>query len=96
MNKLFLGIFCSAFIMVYAIVCPPNICDSMECEDMSDCQNKNGRVKKNGGFCGCCDLCVIQLYKGADCPIPIKGVPPTSECTTGLHCDNATNTCIKS
>ncbi|WAR09970.1 hypothetical protein MAR_035046 [Mya arenaria] len=53
----------------YAIVCPPNICDTMDCAAMDSC---NGLVKKNGGFCGCCDSCITQLGRCVFCKARIR------------------------
>ncbi|KAK3612187.1 hypothetical protein CHS0354_016573 [Potamilus streckersoni] len=45
-------------ILVYtqAIVCPPNYCNSVDCQDVSTC---NGVLQK--GFCGCCDICATVI-----------------------------------
>ncbi|GFS99717.1 hypothetical protein NPIL_672791 [Nephila pilipes] len=42
------------------------------------------RLKKNGGFCGCCDKCILILEKGDFCGFFSKGLPPFEECDTGL------------
>ncbi|XP_052813858.1 uncharacterized protein LOC128240908 [Mya arenaria] len=75
----------------YAIVCPPNICDTMDCAAMDSC---NGLVKKNGGFCGCCDSCITQLVEGDACStFLLLGVPSTESCGDGLYCDQHTHRC---
>ena len=42
------------------IFCPPNFCDSKQCDDVTLC---SGRVQTKGGVCGCCDVCLAQLGK---------------------------------
>lgn len=42
------------------IVCILSDCESFTCEPINEC---DGVIKRNGGFCGCCDICVIQLGK---------------------------------
>ncbi|CAG2198211.1 unnamed protein product [Mytilus edulis] len=43
---------------VKRIVCSPSYCESFTCEPIKEC---DGVIKKNGGFCECCDICMIQL-----------------------------------
>ncbi|KAH3751800.1 uncharacterized protein LOC127847948 isoform X2 [Dreissena polymorpha] len=75
------------------IVCPPNICDTVDCASVTN-DNCNGMVKQNGGFCGCCDSCITQLAEGDSCRATfLLGVPATSECASGLQCDFKTFTC---
>lgn len=46
----------------YAIVCPPNFCSKIDCEDLTNCLAENGqKVREKGGFCRCCDICVKIL-----------------------------------
>lgn len=40
------------------ILCPHNVCDTLQCPDVTAC---NGRVNEKGGWCGCCDVCMTQL-----------------------------------
>ena len=76
-----------------AIVCRGNICDTVRCRQIESCP-EGQRIKEKGGFCACCDSCVQILGKGDRCGPPLKGVPPTSECDTGLTCDPETFTCV--
>ncbi|XP_067685687.1 nidogen-2-like [Haliotis asinina] len=75
-----------------AIVCTPDMCKG-SCPDVSDCK---GTVKRNGGFCGCCDICVNLLGENEKCTFSfLLGVPSSSQCGPGLHCSLDTVTCVK-
>ncbi|XP_035658116.1 uncharacterized protein LOC118403499 [Branchiostoma floridae] len=77
-----------------AILCPPNFCDSMLCEDMTS-ENCEGRVQEGGSVCGCCDTCISQIPLGQNCHQTILlGVPATSECEQGTKCDFQSMMCI--
>uniref|UniRef100_A0A6M2E105 Putative conserved secreted protein n=1 Tax=Amblyomma tuberculatum TaxID=48802 RepID=A0A6M2E105_9ACAR len=80
---------------VRAIVCPPGFCDSVNCPEVS-AENCDGRVSKEGSVCGCCDACIQQLGEGQSCFLSsLRGVPPRSECKSGLFCDPETNVCTR-
>ncbi|GIY92935.1 hypothetical protein CEXT_237021 [Caerostris extrusa] len=51
-----------------AIVCTKDTCSMVRC-DNSKCEEGETRVE-NGGFCGCCPLCVTFLEEGESCSIP--------------------------
>ncbi|KAL4228463.1 Nidogen-2 [Mactra antiquata] len=73
-------------------VCPHNVCDTVDCAAVDNC---NGRVSQGGGWCGCCDVCMTQLGEGELCMSTfLLGVPSTSECGQGLHCDSTTMKCV--
>ncbi|XP_023213181.1 uncharacterized protein LOC111615973 [Centruroides sculpturatus] len=94
MNFMLVGIlFCAVIVTSQALVCRPETCSKIVCEDLEGCEGRNGVVKEKGGFCGCCDLCVVQLREGEPCPLPLLGVPPRSECAEGLQCNSHTGTC---
>ncbi|XP_034252122.1 fungal protease inhibitor-1-like [Thrips palmi] len=78
-----------ACVAVHAIVCPPNICDQVRCDTTITEENCCGVFKPNGGFCGCCPLCVTIIPPGGKC-IVIRGVPSSSECAEGTRCNNGT------
>ncbi|KAK7099527.1 uncharacterized protein [Littorina saxatilis] len=64
-----------------AIVCLPEMCDSVK-QPLLDCQ---GGVVKNGGFCGCTDVCA--KIEGEDCQAEFMfGMIPSGQCDQGLHC----------
>eukprot|EP00745_Piridium_sociabile_P007692 TRINITY_DN15138_c0_g1_i1.p1 TRINITY_DN15138_c0_g1~~TRINITY_DN15138_c0_g1_i1.p1 ORF type:complete len:232 (-),score=35.17 TRINITY_DN15138_c0_g1_i1:292-987(-) len=77
-----------------AIVCMPDTCSRVRCAAVTAESCVGGTIKRNGGFCGCCDLCVTQLAEGDRCIsyMPV-GVPATTECQEGLICDPHTYTC---
>uniref|UniRef100_A0A4Q8K538 U86-Liphistoxin-Lth1a_1 n=2 Tax=Liphistius TaxID=62150 RepID=A0A4Q8K538_9ARAC len=80
------------------LVCIPRICDHVRCPDLTNCKDKNGRVKEKAGFCGCCDACVTQLERGKKCisALLLTNTQPTEECSVdkGLVCDPVTWTCL--
>lgn len=50
--------------VTYAIVCPPDYCSRVDCEDLTDCLRENGqKVREKGSFCNCCDICIKVLGK---------------------------------
>ncbi|KAL3855391.1 hypothetical protein ACJMK2_014602 [Sinanodonta woodiana] len=49
-------LFAAILVCTQAIVCPPNFCNSVDCQDVSAC---NGVLQK--GFCGCCDVCTTVI-----------------------------------
>ena len=40
------------------IQCPENACALVRCTQVENCE---GKVSVAGGWCGCCDLCVVQI-----------------------------------
>ncbi|XP_071100899.1 saxiphilin-like [Haliotis cracherodii] len=81
------------FLAAEAIVCAPDMCKGVDCPDVTGC---NGKVKANGGFCGCCDSCVNLLGENDKCSFSfLLGVPSSAECGVGLHCSVVTRTCVK-
>ncbi|KAI8492388.1 receptor antagonist [Branchiostoma belcheri] len=79
-----------------AILCPPNFCDSVTCEEVTS-ETCEGRVQDGGSMCGCCDTCITQIPLGMNCyQTMLLGVPATSECEQGTKCDFASMTCITS
>ncbi|XP_066300584.1 nidogen-2-like [Branchiostoma lanceolatum] len=77
-----------------AILCPPNFCDSMLCEEVTS-ENCEGRVQEGGSVCGCCDSCIAQIPLGVGChQTMLLGLPATSECEQGSKCDFQSMTCI--
>ncbi|GFR28943.1 uncharacterized protein TNCT_158121 [Trichonephila clavata] len=81
-----------------AIVCPPDFCSRVDCEDLTDCLESNGqKVREKGSYCNCCDICVKVLGENEAC-VPesdFLGVIITSECATGLFCDPSLKVCIR-
>ena len=71
-----------------AIVCRPNVCDTVRCGNprtQEDCEP--GKVfVPNGGFCGCCNSCVTPLQEGDLCANRFRGSPPTAVCASPLIC----------
>ncbi|GFY16377.1 hypothetical protein TNCV_2350211 [Trichonephila clavipes] len=83
---------CLAIVVTEAIVCPPHECENVSCKSVS-C-GPHQKLKKNGGFCGCCDSCVTQLEKGDNCGQTfLRGSPPTVECKKDLKCNPKTRKC---
>ncbi|GIY76498.1 uncharacterized protein CDAR_48021 [Caerostris darwini] len=81
-----------------AIVCPDNFCDSVDCEELTDCLESNGqRIRTKGSYCQCCDICVKLLGENEVCEpeSDFLGVIITSECATGLLCDPSLRRCIR-
>lgn len=52
-----------ALVVVDAIVCTPNICDQVRCDTTVTEDKCCGDFRPNGGFCGCCPLCVTIIRK---------------------------------
>nr|CAD7428015.1 unnamed protein product [Timema monikensis] len=69
------------------VVCTPNFCDSVRCQNV-DLETCHGEYQPNGGTCGCCSICIKILREGNTCPgIPLRGGPPPIEkCDKGLDC----------
>uniref|UniRef100_A0A4Q8K5Q2 U11-Hexatoxin-Hc1a_1 n=1 Tax=Hadronyche cerberea TaxID=1107879 RepID=A0A4Q8K5Q2_HADCE len=87
--RVMLRVFLIAFLVTLAqsIVCLKDSCNNVTCQPT--CCQRNQILVKNGGFCGCCDLCVTQLGEGEMCPIRLEGgTPPTSSCAAGLICSH--------
>ncbi|GFQ86641.1 hypothetical protein TNCT_540191 [Trichonephila clavata] len=76
-----------------AYACLPDSCDRMKCKPLNCTTGE--RLKKNGGFCRCCDKCILILEKGDSCGFFSKGLPPFEECDTGLKCDSNTRKCVE-
>ncbi|CAL1541707.1 unnamed protein product [Lymnaea stagnalis] len=75
-----------------AVVCATNFCELADCAPITNC---NGKVVKNGGFCGCCDLCVTVLKPGDTCfYLFMSGMPSTVTCPDHYHCDSVTSKCV--
>ncbi|PVD37347.1 hypothetical protein C0Q70_04346 [Pomacea canaliculata] len=75
-----------AVTLTHAIACTPGVCSLVRCAAVTE-DNCDGRVARNGGFCGCCDLCVRQLNKGESCIEAFLlglSMPASSECGAGL------------
>ncbi|XP_061188833.1 thyroglobulin-like [Saccostrea echinata] len=91
--KVFLLLF-SVICSTQAFVCLPNACATVRCAAVT-AENCNGVIKQNGGYCGCCDSCENYLAEGDTCFSSILlGVPSTSHCGPGLHCDMHTFKCV--
>ncbi|XP_053202142.1 uncharacterized protein LOC128387030 [Panonychus citri] len=73
-----------------AIVCTPSYCATVLCKQIGPNDCDPGSVyKPNGGFCGCCPVCIEQLGEGQSCGPSLMirgGPPPTSECRSPLVC----------
>lgn len=79
-----------------AIVCMPDMCQTVRCAAVTAENCVGGNIVPNGGFCGCCDACVIQLAEGDKCfGDLLMGVPSHSHCGDGLYCDPNTLTCAR-
>lgn len=77
-----------------AIVCLPDTCSTVRCAAVTEETCVGGTIKRNGGYCGCCDLCVTMLAEGDRCfSSMLLGVPPSSQCREGLICDPESHTC---
>nr|KAG5691956.1 hypothetical protein BaRGS_011347 [Batillaria attramentaria] len=83
-----------------AIVCLPEMCESVT-QHLLDCK---GGIIKNGGFCGCTDVCAkVKLMEGEICQAEhMFGMIPQGTCDSGLHCQKqdhmafGTGLCVKS
>lgn len=55
-----------------AIVCTENICDTVDCKPVENCDGPGKTIKP--GFCGCCSQCVTLLgtQKLAKCKIQVQ------------------------
>ncbi|GFT51789.1 uncharacterized protein NPIL_439711 [Nephila pilipes] len=85
-----------------AVVCGVYTCLSFECGETT-CP-PGFRVKYRGGFCGCCNNCVLSLNEGDSCNPVVniggrlnhKGVTNSDAlCDYGLKCDKNSKTCVK-
>ncbi|ESO99685.1 hypothetical protein LOTGIDRAFT_238761 [Lottia gigantea] len=91
--KVLLLIFAAAWGASEAIQCTPGICAAVSCVSALNC---NGRVENNGGFCGCCPVCITQLAEKESClQTAFIGIPNNAECGPGLTCDKSSFTCVK-
>ncbi|XP_071958121.1 saxiphilin-like [Antedon mediterranea] len=88
--KLFLSVLICAVAASSAIYCGPEACKDFECEPVEEC---DGRLEPNGGYCGCCETCVVQLGEGEVCPPLLFGAPLYTECASGLYCDQDSLLC---
>ncbi|GAB6026426.1 hypothetical protein CHUAL_012627 [Chamberlinius hualienensis] len=83
---------CVQYILAY--VCTSNYCDQNPCSVDINCEKKNNsRTIKNGGTCGCCDICILQLELGDPCNPELVAIP-SSECGSGLTCSQD-GVCVK-
>ncbi|XP_052802803.1 uncharacterized protein LOC128232999 [Mya arenaria] len=84
MNKYVLVVvLATVFALGESMVCFKGICDHIEKTDLV-CK---GSVIKNGGFCGCNDVCSKQ--EGESCQAElIRGRIPLGKCDTGLQCQH--------
>ncbi|XP_005097263.1 uncharacterized protein LOC101852621 [Aplysia californica] len=64
-----------------AIVCTPDFCQGVK-QQVLDCK---GGVIKNGGFCGCTDICAKVENEPCQANF-LLGVPNTDRCDDGLVC----------
>ncbi|KAL8579825.1 hypothetical protein ACOMHN_048102 [Nucella lapillus] len=79
-----------------AFVCLPDACNGVQCAAMTAENCLGGTIMKNGGYCGCCDVCVHPLAEGDKCYSSLLlGVPSQVQCGEGLVCDPHTITCQK-
>ncbi|KAK3909491.1 Serine protease HTRA4, partial [Frankliniella fusca] len=62
-----IAIVLSLAVGIFAIVCFPNICDRVHCKTDLTAENCTGVFKPEGGFCGCCPLCVTVIAEGGSC-----------------------------
>ncbi|KAK3746541.1 hypothetical protein RRG08_007599 [Elysia crispata] len=68
-----------------AIVCTKQLCDGVQQPPL----NCAGNIIKNGGFCGCTDVCA--KVKGEPCgptELFLRSPSPPIPCDTGLSCRN--------
>ena len=55
--------FASIVVCVGAIVCPSDICDRMDCAIVDETSCSGGIISRQGGLCGCCDVCLKEISK---------------------------------
>merc|ERR1712244_13334 len=65
-----------------AIVCTPDMCNGVTQEVL----NCKGNVIKNGGFCGCTDVCARVENEPCKDHLVLLGVPNDAVCDQGLVC----------
>ena len=55
---------CLTLFVAYAsaLVCSPDVCQLVRCAAVTE-DSCNGKVVQNGGYCGCCDACVMEISK---------------------------------
>ncbi|XP_044755791.1 uncharacterized protein LOC123314522 [Coccinella septempunctata] len=78
----------SCIVEVHGLVCPENVCENLQCENMDQnlCSGPDKLIAK-GGFCDCCDTCFSIAGVGEYCGFPLYGLPPSSIlCKEGLSC----------
>jgi len=73
---------CVAVSVASAIVCTPDMCNGVKQEVL----NCKGSVIKNGGFCGCTDVCARVENEPCKDNIVLLGVPNDATCDQGLVC----------
>ncbi|KAK9877036.1 hypothetical protein WA026_016063 [Henosepilachna vigintioctopunctata] len=66
--------------------CAPNICELVDCPNVSLelCKGPNKMIKKDP--CGCCNICYTYLNEGETCSD--KNMNSNSGCKLGLVCEN--------
>ncbi|XP_033752478.1 nidogen-2-like [Pecten maximus] len=70
-----------------AIVCTPELCQGVDRDTPLNCA---GSVIKNGGFCGCSDICA--KVEGEACQSTYMfGMIPAGRCDDGLECVHDTS-----
>ncbi|KAF6034383.1 hypothetical protein EB796_007304 [Bugula neritina] len=78
-----------------SVICPQHVCEIVSCEsNLTEevCDTRGGRFVENGGFCQCCDVCLLPVGEGGDCSASMT-VPATVECTAPLYCDFYSRRC---
>ncbi|VDI83982.1 Hypothetical predicted protein, partial [Mytilus galloprovincialis] len=72
---------CTIFSVGRALVCTPELCKNAVQEPL----NCKGSIIKNGGFCGCYDVCAKQ--EGEECQAHYSfGMIPAGKCDSGMVC----------
>ncbi|GFY45567.1 uncharacterized protein TNIN_280471 [Trichonephila inaurata madagascariensis] len=68
------------------IPCTKNYCEKLQCKQ--ETCGENQVLVKNGGSCGCCDMCKTIIKEGEACPQRrfVGGPPPAWECEMGTTC----------
>ncbi|XP_071035455.1 uncharacterized protein [Parasteatoda tepidariorum] len=94
-------------IAVCVAVANAAVCDEMVCRRIVCGQPEcpmGFKLKRNGGFCGCCDNCVRVLMEGEACnPSDSPGGLPNEhgmtnsdpECGLNLFCERKSKTCAR-
>uniref|UniRef100_A0A4Q8K7D6 U22-Hexatoxin-Hc1a_1 n=1 Tax=Hadronyche cerberea TaxID=1107879 RepID=A0A4Q8K7D6_HADCE len=75
--------------------CDLDLCKRIRCRGIEEAECK-GKIRQGGGFCRCCQNCIIPIPKGLPCnPDPGYGIPePVAYCDEGLTCDCRTKRCV--